>query len=469
MEINKTSRRYFFLNESIFTILFLVIVGLVATLSVRYSIEFDWTSTGRHKLSEPSKKILEQMAGKISISCFLRAGEKHPAYKRSAEFLNRYKAYKSDINIKFIDSYIENKMAAELNIQDGGLLVEYQNRNDVIYAIDNAMILNGATLSHESILTNGLQRLLRNSNKYILFVTDHGERDPAGAANHDYGLFMQQISPKGFNSRKISLAHDKIDLASTATLVIASPQIDYYPSEIKTIIEYLKSGGNLLWLADPSDKPVLSSLADYLGISFMKGVVVHPESAALLENGHPAFVVLTPKEYQSHEITRDFTLRILLPQIVAINKSKNSSWSFSPFLKSPTGSWVETGNTVKFDAKFDILGPVDIGLVATRNIENTTSQNKTLPPYAQRVVIVGNGAFISNQFSLAAGNSVFGEKIINWIAHDDSFIDIPTITAPDKIVELTLIWAILNLFLLYVLPFFIAGTGLVIWLRRRKR
>ena len=62
------------------------------------------------------------------------------------------------------------------------------------------------------------------------------------------------------------------------------------------------------------------------------------------------------------------------------------------------------------------------------------------------------------------------ENIINWVSHDDTFIDIPVTEAPDKELVLSQSTGIMlaTLFLI-LLPIALLAAGIRIWLQRRKQ
>jgi len=101
-------------------------------------------------------------------------------------------------------------------------------------------------------------------------------------------------------------------------------------------------------------------------------------------------------------------------------------------------------------------------------LDDTEIDEQTIAP-EQRVIIVGEGDFLSNAFIGYGGNMDLGMKMINWLTEDDSFIDIPTNTAVDLGLEFSSTAAIwLGLFFLFILPLGLISTGISIWLRRRK-
>ncbi len=464
MEITKSSRRQLRLHTLVFVILFLAVIGLLATATVLYKAEFDWTATGRHTLSSASIKVLERMPDTISVTAYASGGEQAPEHLRIRDLLKRYQKHKTNIELKFVDPLTNPDKVRDLGIQvEGEMIVQYGNRSEHVKSFD------------EASLTNSLQRLLRVGERKIVFVSGHGERNPQGRANHDYGSFLQNLAGKGIASKTVNLVQEHAIPADTAVLVIASPELSYLKGEIKLIQDYLNNGGNLLWLHDPLGKADLSELAKALGVDFPAGIILDLDIRQLGIND-PSIVMAA--EYPSHAITQNFTFLSLFPRVSAITTQKTAAWQYTDFLRSVPNSWLEKGNlksAVKFDPGVDVHGPITFGVAGMHEIKSTAAKPDEKPdtdkaPKMQRVVVIGDGDFLSNAFLGNQGNQQLGENIINWLAQDDNFIDIPPTTAPGTKLSLSeTSWALLGGFFFLVLPAILIGIGLFIWLRRRKR
>ncbi|MBS1212282.1 MAG: uncharacterized protein H6R26_898, partial [Proteobacteria bacterium] len=72
MKINARTHLEIRLQNLVFTLLFLVIIGLTAWLTTRYSAQFDWTAGGRNTLSEASAKVLELLKGPVKVTAYAR-------------------------------------------------------------------------------------------------------------------------------------------------------------------------------------------------------------------------------------------------------------------------------------------------------------------------------------------------------------------------------------------------------------
>jgi hypothetical protein len=60
--------------------------------------------------------------------------------------------------------------------------------------------------------------------------------------------------------------------------------------------------------------------------------------------------------------------------------------------------------------------------------------------------------------------------MVNWLIHDDQFIDIPAKTATDKTLQLSLTSvAVIGFGFLAAIPLWLMGMGFYIWRSRKRR
>ena len=168
----------------------------------------------------------------------------------------------------------------------------------------------------------------------------------------------------------------------------------------------------------------------------------------------------------------------LFPQAAGLQADPPEPWESQAFLTTSGHAWSETGELageIRFDEQTDIQGPLDIGFALSRTLDEdkaTVPGNGagTTAKASQRVVVIGNGDFLSNAFLGNAGNLELGMNIINWLASDDALIAIPVRVAQDLTLTLSRMhMVIIGLGFLVGLPLLLLGTGVFIWLRRRKQ
>jgi len=451
MKITRHIRTRLRLQGVLFTLLFVGVIGMLAWLSTQYVYQADWTAGARNTISADTRRLLENLDAPVNITAYVAPDQM--LRQQIRDLVGSYQRFKSDITLDFINPDTVPEQVRELGITSGGaILVSYRGASENIKALG------------EQHLSNALLRLSRQQARWIVFVSGHGERPPAGEVNYGLGLFGAELERKGLKIQTVNLAETTIP-ENTSVLVLASPRVELLPGEVIAIQDYLEHGGNLLWLTEPEAPHSLVPLADALGILALPGRVVDATSAMFgVEN--PGFVVVTG--YPNHPVTREMTMVSVYPEAVALEINDTTRWHAIPLLTTLERSWTELGpleGEIKYDPNSDErAGPLDLGIALVRSKPDGKDGDE------QRVVVVGDGDFLSNTYLGNAGNLDLGLNLINWLSHDDAFMDIRVRGAPDTtlVMERTMT-AIIGLGFLFGLPLLLLIAGLLIWLRRRRR
>ncbi|MCH8078708.1 MAG: GldG family protein [Proteobacteria bacterium] len=461
MKITANSRSQSRINSIVMLLLILCLTGLLAWLSVRYQTQMDWTQNGRHTLSHASLEVLNHIDGPVDITAYAR---ENASLRQAVEkIVGRYQRLKPDIKLHFVnpDTVPDEVRSAGISV-NGEMLLRYQGRTEHVKT------------GTEEEFTNALQRLARGSEHWLAFVEGHGERNPFSKANHDLSIWTTQLESRGFKIQPLNLAEVQLIPSNTKVLVIASPTIDLLPGEIAIIVEYLLRGGNILWLADPGSLHGLESLADQLSIEFPSGVVID-FAGSLIGIDDPTIVLNTPRLYPDHAVTRDFNYTTFFPTTASINVKDGAQWNTSSLLISADHTWLETGvleDEVEYNKDSDLIGPLEIGISLERELERAieSESGEASATVQQRIIVIGDGDFLSNTYVGNSGNLDLGIRLINWLSNDDDFISIPIKTVNDAHLELSLLASgIIAFGFILVLPLLFLGTGLTVWWRRKKQ
>ncbi len=437
------------LQSAIFLVLFLIAVGLLITLSREYTAQWDITRNSRNSLSQASTDVLKSLPGPVTITTY--ATQQDPRLgdvrKIIRDFVSLYSHAKPDLTLKFVDPAEQPQQTRAAGIQaNGEMVVEYQGRSEHL------------TTLNEQMLTSLLTRLARANTRLAFYLDGHGERKLDGMANHDLGDFGRKLEAKGFKtaSLNLNLAQDIPDNASL--LMIASPQVDLMPGEIEKLKKYLEKGGNLLWLIDQEPLHGMQPLAETLGLVLTPGTVVDPSAQQL--NAAPTMAL--GAVYGRHPATLGFNLVTAFPYARTIGSSEGKGWQSTSLIEVAPQGWVETGKldgTLSFDQNRDTPGPATIAISLERSVEDRN----------QRIVVVGNGGFLSNTYLGNGGNLDLGLNLFNWLAGDDTLITIPTKAAQDTSLNLSKnASAVIAIGFLIILPLAFVGIGIGTWWRRRK-
>lgn len=437
------------LMNIIFVVLFLLAVGLLQWLAREYPLQFDWTRMHRHSLSPASVTVTERLKEPLKIIAF--ASQRGETRRQIQDMVGRYQKHKTDILLEFVDPDTAPERVRAAGVQfEGELLLEYGDARESL----------APTQLNEQNFTNALTRLGHRGERWVVFLRGHGERSPDKQANFDLSTWATQLRKRGFQIKTLSLGeHPKIP-QNTTVLVIAGPRSRLLAGEVKEIQNYLDRGGNLLWLHDPGPLLGLEPLAESLGIEFQLGVIVDPASEGI--TGNAAAIVIT--KYGTHPVVRSFADNTVFPQAGGISLNAPEGWQGSVLMDTRPSSWSETGplnGPIQFDKGRDIRGPLNLAVALMRMLDNKREQ---------RIVVVGDGDFLANTYLPNGGNLELGMSLANWLSQDDAFVNIPVKTARDRSLDLSRAGqvAIVTVFLV-LLPITLVGSGVWIWLRRRKR
>ena len=460
MKINAKLRLQLLIQNWFFVLLFFLLVLLFGYLSNQFVLTKDITQANRNTLTQGSIEVLENMTSPINLTVFATKDDVNngDTFRQGIiNFIARYQRTKSDINMKFISPVEEPKLAQEMGIRvDGEVIVEYNKRSEHI-----------SPPFAEQDLTNLFVRLTRTNEQPIMYLDGHGEKNLMGIKNNDLGEFGKQLEKKGFKFSNPDLTIVNEVPKEGGMLVIASPQVNVSKVESNKIVRYLQNGGNVLWLLDDDNLKGLENVAKYLGLKVSKGKVVDPSSSQFGANENVSFATF----YGDHPITKNFMLRTLYNSAheVSAKGTYENGWEVSKLIEVAGNGWLEgEGKTeaqkLIFDKTKDKKGPINIGIAFNRKFEEK----------GQRVIVVGNAAFLSNSFITSGGNLDLGINIINWLAGDDQLITIQpmplkdvNVTIPNDSKSVFLAWIIFHSFQYFIpLALFIAGFG--IWFKRRK-
>lgn len=434
------------LVHSVFVLLFLLVISLLHWLSQSYQFRLDWTANAKNSLSAASIAAIRTLDKPVQVTAFV--SERANLRRAMREIFAPYQRHKPDIELEFVNPDTDPERTRQAGVRaEGEVILEYAGARENLDRLD------------EETITNALVRLGHRGERWLVFLDGHGERSPDGPANFDLSQWASQLRKRGFDTRTLNLAEHPQIPRNTAVLVIAGPRVKLLPREVELISQYLADGGNLLWLGDPQPLHGLEPVAEMLGIEFQPGVIVDPSSEPITGNA----TVLVVTRYSKHPTVRDFRNVTLFPSAAGIRSQVPEGWRKEVLLDTRAAAWSETGvlgGSAELNKVEDIAGPFDLAIALTREHGNRE----------QRVVIVGDGDFLSNRFLGNGINLDLGMSLVNWVTRDDAYVNIPVQVARDRTLTLTpTARVIVAGGLLFLLPLMLAGSGVFLWARRRRR
>lgn len=441
--------------SALLIVLAAILAGVLAT---RHAVVFDWTAGHRNTLTPASRQVLSALdAGPIVFTAYIYPGSaRHDIRQRLA----RYTRTDDRIRLVFADPARHPDIVRRLGIgPDGAVVASYQGRQTTLKQYDEAHV------------TQALQRLSPDGNPWIVFVTGHGERDPNDGHTAGYQKLAQVLDTQGLRTRTLNLASGDPVPENTGLLVIASPQKRYLPGEVKRIQQYVARGGTLLWVDDPGARYGLTPLAQTLGVHFEQGTMVFPDYRSL---GTPSPAIAVIASYPDTPITRSLDRITLFSFAGAIEPLASGSWRATPFLRTSTRSWLETGSLDGASVTFqpdhgDQRGPQTLGLMLQRAMPSAHRRDAS-GAHGQRAVVLADSDFMDNGHLDTLGNRTLALSIVQWLVGRDDQISVDVSQAPDARLEMapSRLGLLRSVFVIG-LPALLVAVGLLRGFIRRRR
>jgi ABC-type uncharacterized transport system involved in gliding motility auxiliary subunit len=445
------------LRNLLFVVVLIGVAAGLGYLANRYHVQRDVTYNTINSLEPASIEVLKQLDAPVTITVYATEQDARLGDIRKIirDFLSLYQRYKPDIKLVFVDPSKDEEQARAAQIRfNGEMIIEFAGRSEHLTKIN------------EPILTSTLLRLAHTREQVVMYLDGHGERKLDGVANHDLGsLFGAKLKQNGFQLGSLNLALAQEVPGNVSVLVITQPQLKLMPGEVDKLLRYIDRGGNLLWLVDAEPLRGLERLAEKLDLQLPPGIVIDPAAAGM--NAPPTWSL--GATYPPHAITNNFNLITAFPFARPLiwnenpaDSKENKDWQRNVLVEVAARGWVsrnKPGDKPRFDKQHDIPGPVVIAMALQRHINDRD----------QRIVVVGNGAFLANSFAGNGGNVDLGVNMVNWLASEERFINLQPRAAKDSKLVLSKrqLGLISGIFLLG-LPLLLVGVGIYIWRKRRR-
>lgn len=452
MKINARFRLQVLVQNSLFVVLLIAIAASILYLTRDVKTQWDLTQGKRNTLSQASLDVMDEVSGPVTITAFATTRDDPEGNLRQMiqEFITPYQRANEKVSLTFVDPREDPGRATKAGVRvDGELVVKVNDRSE-----------NLSTLTEQE-LTNLLVRLMRSSEQLIVALDGHGEGRLNKPANFDLGDIGARLEAQGFRTGSVNfaVAQDVPDNASV--LVIASPRVDLLAGEVNRIKRYLERGGNLLWLVDYESLRGMEPVADFLGLDLIDGVVIDPAAGS---QRLPPTISLA-YAYAEHIITnRMNATNTVYPfaRRIAAYEDTDTSFHFTPLVEVARDGWLETSGMMnaELDRDSDVPGPITVSAALERDVGDRK----------QRIVVIGSGRGLTNEYVGMLGNMDLGINIMNWLAGEDSLIIIQPKSRFDLSLDLSrgALTAISFGFLIFLPVGFVVAGGLIWWKRRKS-
>lgn len=460
----------------------LTFLGLSHYAANSYTARWDVTKSKQHTLSKNSIEFIGKLESKVEITA-LYVGLP-PKYLQ--DLFKEYERLSAGLITTQIIDPIENiAFAAQfgnvVNGKERKAIVQSGNvRKDVDFT-DTALT--------EENLTNVIARASR-APRQVYFLGGHGEYSLSNTDNVGLSTFKQLLADNNIQSKPLMLGITQAIPDDCDVLIIAGPRTVLTHQEETLIANYLKSGGDALFLIEHSmvttpDKPLtaeqlqlnpsLNSIINQFGLNVESDVVVDLTNHVGDDVGSPA-----TKNYQKHKaITEglDYTFYVR-PRSIRVLEERRPTIKLAVIVAtaSKDKSWAETNRNLEviYDHGTDTPGPVPISyVVLEEHGQNKNEQDENADKVDKkpdtRIIVFTDADFLTNVYINQYSNAQMGLNIVNWLAELDYQVFLSSKEIKVERLDLTSKQKRQVVVILFLLPFFFFLVGGVVWLRTRNQ
>lgn len=455
MNSKKPSSASHTLSQLLFYGLLICLIGMAAWLSTRYIKTTDVSYGQRNTLTVATQSLLKSVEQPINFVAYL-SEDKTKLREGMKKLVAKYQQFKPDTTLEIIDPNLNPERAkADQVLAEGRVVLKLGEHSEKLSAVD------------ENTVANMIQRMLRNTVPRVIVLEGHQERSAFDESSNGMSKLRERLSERGFRLQPHNIIKTQSIPEDSSFVMIASPLKDFLKTEVDVLLEYIATGGNVLWLTEPRTLGGLGALKTEFGLNIIDGTLLDANQSLqeMLGIKHPAVI---PVIQFSHTLLKDMVTPAIFPftTVVESDTSASTDWVHTPLLSSSENSWLETGELtgeVKPDyATGDLPGPLSFAVSLTRERQQRQ----------QRIVVIGDSDFLLNQFIGAAGggNLSLANKLFDWLSNGDQLLNIKPSRAPDTVLAMpgkSLTY--LALVFLIGIPGLLVSIGTIRWWIRKRR
>ena len=222
-------------TATLYTIIVIAVLVMVNWLANRYNRSYDTTSNKRFTLSQETKKVVKGLKSDATITYI----DKGSNFAQAKGILDRYANLSPKIHLQYIDAQKQPTVARSYGVRFlGTAYVEIGQRREEAKALT------------EEGITGAFLKDLKGVRK-VCFVTGSHEHQLDDTQENGISRYKTLLERDNYQVEPISLI-EKTDVPKDCTvLVVAGAQLDYPPTEVTAIKNYVESGGRAMFLIDP--------------------------------------------------------------------------------------------------------------------------------------------------------------------------------------------------------------------------
>lgn len=458
-------------NSTMTVIIVAVVVAvnlIVEALPNKYTV-WDLTTNKLYSLTQDSIDYVSGLDEDVTIYVLNTEDNTDSMVKQTLE---HYKDLTDQISVEYVDPLVNPKFASQYmdaatTVSRGTIIVESDKRYKVINnsslyetSMDYSTYQSTTTgYDGEGQITSAIAYVVSDEMPKIYLTTGHGEQQLESS-------FTQLIAKANIDTEDLQLMDVDAIPEDAAGVLIDAPTNDFSEDDADKVIAYLNQGGKVFVVAGYTEdsQPNFQRILNFFDLEAEPGMVFESNQ----NNFYQSPYYLLPDISTSSSLTSAIAgnYYIFAPYAVGITQiGEDDSVSITPLLTTSDDAFSRTdlSNADSLTPEEgDITGPFYIGLEAEKTLDSGSASMLLFSSYVM---------FTQSADSMVSGaNSQLFANCLGTFGTYEAGISIPVKTYEVSTLLLTqqnII--ILAVIITGVIPLAFLVTGLVVWLRRRKK
>ena len=432
------------------TLLFILILTIVAMTSLKLYGRFDLTATKRYSLSEQTVHILENTRKEVKALGFFT-----PSVSQQEETSALLKLFSDTTRFFSYEIINPEKNPGRTRqfgkIVPGTLVLESGKRWEKLRNPDEASIV------------SAIIRITQEESRKVYFTIGHGELYLDDTTESGLARTKNMLESIGYDVSAVNLLKTASVPSDADVIVISGPRKDFFIDELDELYAYVKKGGSLLVMIDPLPLPGIEGFTRRFGIHLGNGVIID-KSRKLAGSD---FLVTLVDQYSTHEITEEIDSVSIFPLSRSVQGTglREEGITLFPLVRTSEASWLETNvmdlfqkGIGTFDELADERGPLILAIAG--EIEGSLRNEQQR--YG-RIVVYGDSDFIKNTYFDQGANGDLFISSIFWLTKEKDLSASPPMDREFSPIILTKPQIQLLFWLAVVLlPLFALVTGVLV-------
>ena len=477
----------FTLISTALVLLVLIFVNLlVAELPVSIR-QIDTTKEKIFDIHEESLELLSKIDSEVNVYMILEPGSETDTTTQVQSLILRYADASSNIKYSVIDPVARptfTEKYTDESLSNGAVIVECEDRSRVIGGEEWFMYeteygpFDASTYSMyysygyvdgtdpymfygERNITAAIDYVTTDNMPKAYILTGHGEATLST-------IFAGYIKGQNIESDTLSLVTGDKKVPDDCSMVIINvPESDISEEEGTALTDYFNNGGNILLITyngtySKELMPNLSAMAEAIGLTSVDGCIVEGNADYYYSN--PFYIVPETSNNDAANSLIESGYFCMLPLAHGIEAVEGTGALVSPLLETSPSAYIKSiddvseGNTDKSDS--DPKGPFTVAALATLSEGDTTSNFLWVasPYFADESTDLGG-----NSSLFVSAINLMGEKEVTT-----ALLGVKVSVDPLRITNESTIttWSTV---LTWIVPIAFLGTGLAVWIIRRRK